>query len=634
MMHGLFFQTLRALIVCIAVFWVPGWMELRADQLELNQRFEANIEPILVEYCFECHDEDGVAFDFSSISTVATILKQGRVWQTGLRYLQNRQMPPADNPAPANEDIERLTGWLAEALACIDCQKPLDPGRPTLRRLSRAEYDYTIRDLLHVDLHVARDTFPGDAGGHGFDNFADALFLTPILMERYLYAADRILDEVLASNDARHALFRVMPTAKRSPEQAARSILKTFLPKAFRRPVTSGEIQERVALFKKAMSKNTSFETAMRPVIKSVLISPHFLYRQEADRPGENVYRISDHELAVRLSYFLWSSMPDRILFELADRNELSKPEVLRRQTQRMLKDPKSIALANHFASQWLAFDKIMFVSRHEFSPIKWADRKSMFDEVASLFDAVVKEDLSVLNIIDADFSFLNRELASRYDLNAIKDRMETWSNPDQPQPLKRFTLPDRTRGGVITSAAVLVSTSDTYRTSPVRRGAWIIQELLGIPPPSPPPDVGEISAENKDKSIRQLLTEHAAKSSCASCHQHIDPIGFPLEQFDLHGKFIADRDVKGTLPDGRELTNVVQLKDYLLSQEDLFLRHLVEKLMIYALGRELEYELDECTIRAGLDALKENDYRFSALAHTLIESRAFQFRRNLKSQD
>ncbi len=609
-------------------------MGLCADQAELNEQFKTNIEPILVDYCYECHDEDGAEYDFSSTSTVGSVLKQGRVWQKGLRYLRDGQMPPADSHIPAESDRARLIDWLEEALACINCNESSDPGKPTIRRLSRAEYDYTIRDLLHVDLKVGQDTFPGDAGGHGFDNFADALFLTPILMERYLYAADQIMDEVLASNDARKELFHVTPTATRSPEQAARSILEMFLPKAFRRPVTSNEIQERVALFEEAVSEENSFEAAMRPVIKSVLISPHFLYRQEADQPEDDVYQISDHELAVRLSYFLWSSMPDPSLFELADRNELSKPEVLREQTHRMLKDPKSISLANHFASQWLAFDKIMFVSRHEFSPISWADRKSMFDELAELFDAIVKEDLSVLNIIDADFSFLNRELADRYGLNEIEQGLESWSDPDRLQPLERFTLPDRTRGGAVTSAAILVSTSDTYRTSPVRRGAWVVQELLGIPPPSPPPDVGEIAAQDKEKTIRELLDEHATESSCASCHQYIDPMGFPLEQFDLHGKYIADRDVKGTLPDGSELTNIVQLKEYLLSQEDLFLRHLVEKLMIYALGRELEYEVDECTIRAGVDALKKNDYRFSALAQTLIESRAFQFRRNLKPQD
>lgn len=179
-----------------------------------------------------------------------------------------------------------------------------------------------------------------------------------------------------------------------------------------------------------------------------------------------------------------------------------------------------------------------------------------------------------------------------------------------------------------MTSAAILVSTSDTYRTSPVRRGAWILQELLGIPPPSPPPDVGQIEPEVKTKSIRQLLTEHAAQTSCASCHRQIDALGFPLEQFDLDGKFKSDRDAAGTLPDGTQLNNVVELKDYLLSQKNLFLRHFVEKLMIYALGRELIYEVDECTIRAGLKALTQNDYRFSPLVHTLVESRAFQFRR------
>ena len=633
-MHGSFFQPFSAFIVGIAVLWVPGWTELRADQLKLNEQFKANIATILEDYCYECHDEDGSEYDFSSTTTVSSVLKEGRVWQKGLRYLRDGQMPPADSHIPADDDRERLFRWLEESLACIDCGEPSNPGKPTIRRLSRAEYDYTIRDLLHVDLQVGQDTFPGDAGGHGFDNFADALFLTPILMERYLYAADQILDEVLASTDARKALFHVTPSATRSPEQAAQAILETFLPRAFRRPVTSGEMQERIALFEKAIFEEQSFEDAMRPVIKSVLISPHFLYRQEADQPEDEVYRISDHELAVRLSYFLWSTMPDQTLFELADRNELSKPEVLREQIQRMLKDPKSVALANHFASQWLAFDKIMFVSRHEFSPISWADRKSMFDELAELFDAVVKEDLSVLNIIDADFTFLNRELAGRYGLKAIEEGMEEWSDPDQPQPLERFALPDRTRGGAVTSAAILVSTSDTYRTSPVRRGAWVVQELLGVPPPAPPPDVGEIEAQDKERTIRELLDEHAAESSCASCHQHIDPIGFPLEQFDLHGKFVADRDVKGTLPDGSELTNVVQLKDYLLSREDLFLRHLVEKLMIYALGRELEYELDECTIRAGVDALKKNDYRFSAVVHSLVESRAFQYRRNMNAPE
>jgi len=586
---------------------------------------------VLETHCLDCHsgDEASAGIDLAAVKSPDDVYRQGRAWNKALRVVRSHEMPPKSEAPISDEERQMLADWIEASFRSHDCSAQNEPGHVTIRRLNRVEYRNTIRDLFGMELDAARD-LPADAAGNGFDNQGDTLFIPPVLLEKYLDTTKRLLEQALAEGaPGRAALLVAAPSDSVTPTDAARQNLQAFLPRAFRRPVREDEFAARVALVEQALARGESFEQGMTAAFMATLLSPHFLFRIEQDQAPEgssDAYPITDHELATRLSYFLWSTMPDQQLTELANTGTLSKPEVLREQVLRMLADPKSVALAEEFAAQWFGFRDLR---THEMDIRRFGDfggvRDWMYDESHTFFDALFRENLRVLEILDCNYAYVNDRLAAHYGLPTVEGGH-----------IRKVELADRRRGGVLGMGSTLTVSSYPTRTSPVLRGKWILETLLGTPPPPPPPNVKEVSKSDEVRdgmTLRQRLEKHRANESCASCHAKMDPLGFALENFDGIGKWRdqdngIDVDAVATLPDGTELKGIADLKDALLERQDVFLRQLVERMLTYALGRAVDY-YDECTIRQAISRLAEHDYRSHELILAVVESYPFRHKKN-----
>lgn len=429
----------------------------------------------------------------------------------------------------------------------------------------------------------------------------------------------------------------LFPSEKRNDETAyAREVLTAFAAQAFRRPVTSEEVDRLVSVFAQARPGKASFEEAIKVPLIAVLCSPSFLFLAESlpDESGE-ARPLTVHELASRLSYFLWSSQPDADLRQLADSGKLHNPGVLDQQVERMLADPKSQAFVDNFAGQWLQLRKLGEVTPDERLFPRYGEHleEAMAGEALSFFAEVLQHDLSVMNFIASDFAMLNERIARFYEIPGV-----------QGDNFRRVPLrPEHHRGGLLTQAAMLSMTSNGTRTSPVKRGMWILENILGDPPPPPPPDAGEIPPPKvpgpSQATVRQRLAVHRSVAACAACHAKIDPLGFALEHYDASGLFREKEssrnqlnphpkdplvDATGELPDGRQFDGVEELQQILLTEEEKFLDCLSEKLFTYALGRGLEYS-DRATVTQLRESLQQNDYHLRGLITEIVKTKAFQ---------
>ena len=407
--------------------------------------------------------------------------------------------------------------------------------------------------------------------------------------------------------------------------QVARESLEQFAEKAYRRPVAAKEVNRLLSFVDMVIADGGSLEEGMQLATQAILVSPHFLFRWELDtRPvkDEPIRPLNDWELASRLSYFLWSSMPDAELFRLAKRGELTQPDVLAAQVRRMVVDPRSNALVNNFGGQWLQTRNLEGVAPDPviFPTFDDGLRAAMKMETELFFEALMKEDRSVMELIDADFTYLNGRLAKHYGIDGV-------SGPK----FQRVSLAKGSgRGGILTHASILTITSNPTRTSPVSRGKWILEQILDTPPPPPPADVELLSEDEQSVqagSMRQRFEQHRAKPECATCHEKMDPIGFAFEHYnaigawrDMDGKFPIDS--TGELPTGEKIDGADGLKKVLKSKET-FIRALCAKMLTYALGRGLEY-YDKCAIEEVCNGLMSNDYRFSALLNGVVNSKPF----------
>lgn len=413
--------------------------------------------------------------------------------------------------------------------------------------------------------------------------------------------------------------------AKADDRAAAREILTRFANRAFRRPVKTDEVDRLLNLYDTAKKENERFEKCIRIALEGVLVSPHFLFRIENDprdiKP-ETTYPISDFELASRLSYFLWSSMPDDELLELAGRGQLrSQLDV---QVKRLLKDPKSASFVQNFAGQWLTIRNLNAIAPDAKLFPSFDDdlRTCMQRETELFFEAIMRENRSILEFIDSDYSFVNQRLAKHYGITGVEGN-----------EFRRVSLPPG-RGGILTQASILTITSNPTRTSPVKRGKWILEQILGTPPPPPPPDAGDLKDDANAQlsgSLRQRMEQHRTNPNCAVCHNRMDPIGFAFENYDATGAFRTkdgkfDIDPAGVLPDGRAFKGPDELKIILKTQKDLFGRCLAEKMLTYALGRGLEY-YDKCSLDKILTNLAKDDYRFTTLILEVVKSEPFLMR-------
>lgn len=750
--------------------------------------FRKAVLPFLAKHCFACHTDKksgDVRLDqFRDGNSLAKGLETLGRMQAMLR---KRAMPPKKRPQPDATEIKPVLAWLEAFAERAERETRLD--RVTMRRLNRAEYNNTVRDLLGVDFKPG-DDFPADVPAHGFDNIAGVLSLSPVLVEKYLAAAEKVArtavfgtermqpervahqpfftadafskntkakfdyDETgmslpsalhvtqrfaatgeynlrailrgvrpVGSNPVELAfwidgkkvheakiavptrrvegrapgemnglwaecrlpitagehwlsvtverMYEGLPAAYKGPKPAAdngdgvtkatdaffpmyldvvgpykqetgpapasvkrifgdrpgprdlafaRKMLRDHARRAYRRPVSDDEVAGLVKLVATVQKDGDSFDEGLCLAIQQMLISPHFLFRVEKTPSAA----LSPHELAARLSYFLWSSMPDDELFRVAENGSLSRPAILEAQVQRMLRDDKALALVENFAGQWL---QTRALESHLPDRVKYAEftdytRMSMKKETELFFGHILRDDRSILDFIDADYTFVNQRLAEFYQLPGVKGH-----------EFRKVDLKGTKRGGVWTQASVLTVSSYANRTSPVLRGKWILETMFNAPPPPPPPDVPPLDEQSLGKavSLKQMLDRHRANPACASCHARTDPLGFALEHFDAIGGW-REKDGKfpietaGTLPDGRSFQGHEELRSLLKADAGAFAEGMAEKMLIYALGRDLEHA-DRESVRAIAGQVAKKGYRFSSLVHKIVESDAFQAR-------
>jgi len=628
--------------------------------------YEEKILPLVSQYCGKCHNEDRLKgdVDLMRFENQAQAVEAIAIWQRAARRVQNNEMPPGGRKKLDDDEKKLFAEWVKQLDVDFEDCRQIESEASTQwyrgdvmsRRLNRAEYENTLRDLLGIDVAV-EGLFPADgAGGEGFDTAGAALFLSAIQMEKYLEAADLAIEEALPTRPhkpggkirralgrfvtlrwkkdeheqelarIRDTLIATYPDGDVSDRTAARTVVESFMERAWRRPVTEEELARFVDLFESRLDTDDGYEEAIKLAMKAVLVSPNFIFLAEPQHPDVGNHSLGDFPLAARLSYFLWASMPDDTLFALARDGKLQDEAVLEEQALRMLADPKARALGDRFAAQWLGISQLGETKRPDgerFPEFNDAVATAMREEPAVFFQRLVAEDRSLIELIDADYTYMNAALAAIYGEIGIDG-----------DAMRKVALSDPRRGGVMAMPAVLTSTSHALRTSPVLRGKWVLETLLGDRVPPPPPDAGTLPEDDRiddGLTFRERMVQHRRDPNCAACHQRMDPIGFGLEQFDPIGRWRDTQagepiDASGELPSGEAFNGPDQLKEVLLKRKDKFVRNLTRKLYGYAMGRGLN-RYDKCVIDDCVAALKANDYRASHLFTEIVLSYPFRHR-------
>lgn len=613
-----FFKT-SLLILCFALS--HSWA---AEKLAVEVTLDQSLLPSLEKLCFDCHDNDTRKGDVS----LEVLRNQGlarldiRLWDKIREQVRIGEMPPPKKTQPTPPEKQALLDWIGQTEQAVLHLPAINPGSHKTRRLTRHEYNYTLHDLLGVKVKPG-DDFPTDgSGGEGFQNNADTLFIPSLLIEKYINGADAVLTETFSRPELK---LRLYPPGT----QTAAEPLRSFLLRAYRRPPTDDEVKELLTLFHDLNKGGASFDEAMRVTLKAALMSPKFLLLQERNQPdAKQPWRISNYELASRLSYFLWSSMPDEALFNLAGANQLRDENVLISQVRRMLADPKAEAFTRHFAGAWLKFEELFNTvdpDRGKFPEFNDDLRHAMYDEAFQFSHNVFCRNGNVLDFLDSDYSYLNDQLAKLYGVPGVAGHEMRQVKLNTPQ-----------RGGVLGMGAILAATAYPQRTSPVLRGKWVLEQLLGTPPPPPPPNVSKLPEDDRKiagQTLRQKLEQHRADPACAGCHKRMDPPGFGLENYNAIGRWRDNEnnkplDTSATFPDGRKFNGVAELRKLLMQDKEKFTRNLCTKLLGYALGRGLEVE-DQPTLLRLQETLRNNGCRSEALIVAIVKSYPFQYRRN-----
>ena len=759
-------------VAAVRALWLAGisipLAGLAAAVPDPAKEFSQSIRPVLLENCAACHNPSNPKnrIDFLKADTVQDVETRRGLWADVAAQLRNRTMPPMASKL-TEDDRLRVATWLENRLRVTACSAGDYAGASPPRRLNRREYHNTVRDLLGVDLAVA-DVFPADeSGGAGFDTNGETLFVPPMMLERYLEAAQKILDRVIVTpplvkvfgsaemtpvapgpkpgrtlepgqevsaalpifiegpynlrvsvERPKDAAFQVSlkvdglasgtlafardpgggPTARAqtatlargvhtitvvngnapvtfysltveqrqapappeklalhyrlfgveagesplNPRQAARQLLAGFLRKSYRRPVEAAEVDRFLALYDRARERGDPYEERVKLALKAVLVSPRFLFRIEDHDDAPGVHPLGQYDLASRLSYFLWSTMPDDELLQLAGQGRLQDPKVLAAQVDRMLDSPRSRAFSTSFVGQWLGTQEVggrvvplLTELQHYYTPEVAADLR---EEPVLLFHYILGENRSLLELLSANYTFLTARLAKFYEvdgrvLDGQAKGLDGGIKSFDDDGFHRVAWPGEQRAGVLGLAGVLAMTSHYKQASPVLRGAWVLDTLLGTPVPPPPPDVPplEVAARSEGGlTMRQILSRHRADASCATCHNLMDPIGMGLENFDWMGRW-RDRetdgqpvDAAGALPSGEKFNGPVELRQVLLNRKPEFLRHLAGKVLGYALGRNLQ-DGDQCTVQRLVDSLEKDQYRSRTLIRNVVLSIPFR---------
>ena len=597
----------------------------------------------LLQHCGDCHqDSDEGGFALQDLESADSLGDQFQRWQQVRGRIVERTMPPADcEPLP--DDLRRsLASWIEAATLKAVCSAGPIPGPPLLRRLAKHEYSNTVRDLLDIHFDAGQILPEDSAGGEGFNNAAETLFISPIHAEKYLQAAIDALDYAARDAGARSRLLSSRPGSDQSDDEAAGENLRALADRAFRRPVGDEELERYVQIFRDARADEMPFDESVLYAMRGILISPGFLFISEATPAQPSTPEpLGDHELASRLSYFLWASTPDDELRQVADAGRLQNDDELQKQTIRFLKargthlqDSMELFVGNWLGTADLGRTKKVDRDRHPW--VKDPDVAAMRNQPIYTMESILKENDPITALIDAPWAFLNNELTRVYGINRneIKEKFV--------QRLVRVNLPERYRyrGGLLGMGGVLSVSAYPGRSSPVLRGAWVLEKMLGVELPPPPPDVPSLddSAEaSVAKTLRQRLEQHRQDAGCAACHNRIDPIGFALENFDELGRWRDEDgggpiDPLGKLADGTEIDGIAGLKNYMMANKDTFARVLTRKMLGYALGRSLR-ATDLCTVESILHRLRENEYHSHELVLGIVMSEPFRQKMSIKGE-
>lgn len=711
---------------------------LRADE------FTAAIRPVLQQNCGTCHSPANpkARVDFLKAETVKDMEPRRILWRDVATQLRNRTMPPGGVSKLSEEDRLRVATWIETRLRETACSLGEYAGYVPPRRLNRREYHNTIRDLLGVDMNVG-DLFPADeSGGAGFDTNGETLYLPPMMLERYMDAAQKVLDRVIYTpafskalpahalgvgedmsfevkvftagqynirllmaypkDRAVDVLVRVdggMPTvvkfnrdanggitaraytptlgrgvhqftvstpdhempfslftveqkaelptlekkalhhrlfgieAGQSPlnsHAAARRVLETFLGKAYRGPVDKVDVERFYSIFNRSAESGGPYEESIKLALKAVLVSPRFLFRVEEGSNVKGIHAVGQYDMASRLSYFLWSTAPDEELLRLAAQGKLQDTAVLTAQVDRMIDDPRSRAFASAFVGQWLGSQEVggrvvplLTELQAFYTPEAAADLR---EEPVMFFHYILSGGRSLLELLNGNYTFMTARLAKYYE---VEGQVKT----PLTDAFQRVEWPDDRRAGVLGMASVLAMTSHYKMGSPVLRGAWVLDTLLGTPVPPPPPDIPTLEAAAKSEkglAMRDILARHRESTACSSCHNLMDPIGYSLENFDWMGRWRDKEsngkaiDVSGALPSGESFNGPVELRSVLVKRKEEFLRHLTSKMMGFALGRTMQ-DGDQCTVQRLVDKLGKENYNARMLVREIVLSTAFR---------
>ncbi len=624
-------------VLGLAIIWCSvsvSWAEigdkgtdeatLRADAQKV---FKEKVGPFVNKYCTRCHGSRAKA----GINLQSALKNPGGEsaslhWKKAVANVKVHEMPPEDaSKKPTDEERRQFAEWVGK----IKYLAPRDPGRFVIRRLTKTEYANTLRDLYGVDPSIA-DTLPAEVEGEGFLNS-----ISPLQSELFLGIANKVIDQIIAPEGqaptaVQKRLFGETPKGT-DLRKAARGVARTLARDAYRRPPTDAELDVLVDVYDLARNNDLNHMAALGLMLKAVLVSPQFLFITPAGEPESKdaIVLLDDFQLASRLSYLLWSAPPDAELAALADKGELHKPEVLRTQVERLLKDARSRALFDGFGAQWLRVNELdgQVFDPKTFPQMTPALRTAMMDEARLFFESIVSENQSVVRFVSSDYTFVNEPLAKVYGLE------QSVRGPK----MRRVKLTNPNRGGILSMPATLATTSFPNRTSPVLRGVWVLERILGERVPPPPADIPELEEQDHKKieglTLRQRTELHQSEATCRNCHKILDPIGFGLENFDAIGRWREKNDQglaidsAGKLPDGKEFSTPAELKRLLAKREADLARNLTERLMAYALGRQLE-GYDDVVIDQLMVKIAADNYRVRTIITEVITSYLFTHRR------
>ena len=603
--------------------------ELATIQAEARKSLREGVTPFLKTYCFECHADKkrkgGVNFPPALKNPGgAAFSKQ---WKQALVDVRTHDMPPEEaDHQPTDEERQKFEDWIGK----VKFLSPKDPGPFVIRRLTKVEYGNTLHDLFGVDPAVVHE-LPDEVFGEGYLNT-----LSPLQSEQYLGIANEVLDRILGPKDApptemQKRLFGEPPAPKTDPRAAAKKVARSLSRNAYRRPPTEAELDVLVEVFDLGRKNKLAYPAALRLMLKAVLVSPQFLFitpAKEAES-GQSIVALDDYQLASRLSYLLWATMPDAELSALADGGKLHEPAVLKAQVKRLLADSRSRALFDGFGAQWLGLGNL---ESKTFDTVKFPQmtselRSAMYDEARLFFDSIVRENRSVVSFVDSDYTYLNSTLASLYGLDKTVSGLE----------MRKVMLTDKNRGGILGMPGILATTSFPNRTSAVKRGVWVLEQVLGENVPPAPPNVPPLEKQDKETvanlTLRQRTELHRTNAVCANCHKILDPIGFGLENFDAIGRW-RDKDdtggaidAAGELPGGKHFASPKELKVIIAARKGELARNLTEKLLAYALCRRLEGH-DEIVVDRLMETIAKDGYRMQTVITEIVTSYPFTHRR------